>query len=251
MTEANGADLPRPAAYAKALFLAAGLVVFSLLLSAARPRLLISLAAGWAGSAVLAHFAWAYRRAARVGLTAHLAARGRIVEKRDADGGLSLAMPAAGTEPWANDAFIVWVAAAAAAASGALLDTGDRALLGLLAVMLVVLGFRLASAPSDRLRLELSAGRWSVDALVGGRPIHRSGFGPLMPELVREALVLWSTDGRVGVLRGELEPEERVWLAERLTLLAEGSTLAAEANRQLDDGEADGEGQKQEADGGD
>ena len=132
----------------------------------------------------------------------------------------------------------------------ALLDTGDRALLGILATLLVVLGVRLASASSDRLRIELSTERWSVDALVGGRPIHRSGAGPLLPELVRDALVIWSSDGRVGVLRGELEPEERAWLSERLAVLAEDSTLSAEAKREVDDREADDQGQKQEAEGG-
>jgi len=53
--------------------------------------------------------------------------------------------------------------------------------------------------------------------------------------------------GRVGVLRGELEPEERAWLAERLTaLVAKSSAIAAESNRELYQGEPDGEGQKQQ-----
>ncbi|HWA72212.1 MAG TPA: hypothetical protein VG937_07765 [Polyangiaceae bacterium] len=250
MSNATRADPPQPARYANVLFGAAGLIVLSLLFNAARPRLLLSLAAGWCGSVTLSHFAWAYRRVARAGLRAGQAAPGRIVEQRATDGSLSLVMPAAGTEPWTADSFIVWVAAAAAAAGGALLESGDRALLGLLAALLVILGFRVASAPSDRLRFEISNTRWAVDAVAGGRPIHRSGSGPLLPQLVEDALVIWSTDGRVGVLRGELEPEERVWLANRLGVLAETSTLSAEANREVDEREADHERQEQEAERG-
>jgi hypothetical protein len=242
---------PEPARYAKALFAAAGLLTFSLLFAAPRARLLLTLVAGWCGSAALAHFAWAQRRAARTELEQARLAQGRIVERRDADGTLSFVMPAAGTEPWAHDAFIVWVASGAAASAGALLDSGDRMLLGFLATMLAVLGLRLQSAPSDRLRLEVSTRGWSVDALVAGRAIHRSGLGALLPELVGDGLVLWSLDGRVGVLRGELEPEERAWLGERLTaLIAKGSTVAAEANSEIYEREADGQGQKQQAESG-
>jgi hypothetical protein len=170
------------------------------------------------------------------------------VESRDSEGTLSFVMPAAGTEPWASDAFIVWVASAAAASADALLDSGDRMLLGFLATMLAVLALRLQSAPSDRLRLQVSARGWSVDALVAGRAIQRSGLGALLPELVSDGLVLWSVDGRVGVLRGELEPEERAWLGERLTaLIAQTSAIAAEPNRELYQREPDGEGQKQQA----
>lgn len=250
MNDTMRADPPKPARYANVLFGAAGLIVLSLLFSAARSRLLLSLAAGWCASVALSHFAWAYRRAARAGLRSGQPARGRIVEQAGSDGSLSLVMPAAGTEPWAADSFIVWVAAAAAAAGGALLDSGDRALLGILATLLVVLGFRVASAPSDRLRFEISNARWSVDALAGGRPIHRSGSGPLLPQLVQDGLVIWSTEGRVGVLRGELEPEERLWLANRLGVLAEGSTSSTEAHGEIDEGEPNRERQQQESEGG-
>jgi hypothetical protein len=246
MNDAMRADPPKPARYANVLFGAAGLIVLSLLFSAARSRLLLSLAAGWSASVALSHFAWAYRRAARGGLNPGQPGRGRIVEQVGSDGALSLVMPAAGTEPWAADSFIVWVAAAGAAAGGALLDSGDRALLGILATLLVVLGFRVASAPTDRLRFEISGARWSVDALAGGRPIHRSGSGPLLPQLVQDGLVIWSTEGRVGVLRGELEPEERAWLANRLGVLAEGSALPTETNREIHEREADRERQQQE-----
>lgn len=242
MSEAARATPPQPAQYAKMMFVAAVLLALSLAFAPAGVRPWLTLLGGWGGSAVLAHFAWAYRRAVREGLPRASVAQGRIVERRDAEGYLSFAMPAAGTEPWANDAFIVWVATAAVAAVGALLDSGDRALLGLLIALLVVLGFRLIAAPSDRLRLEISARGWSVDALAGGRAIHRSGLGALLPELLNEGLVLWSLDGRVGVLRGELEPEERAWLAERLTaLIAQSSAVSAELDRQLDQREAHGE----------
>ena len=71
-------------------------------------------------------------------------------------------------------------------------------------------------------------------------------------ELVGDGLVLWSLDGRVGVLRGELEPEERAWLGERLaTLVARSSTLAAEANSEVYQREPDDQRQKQQAESGD
>jgi hypothetical protein len=227
------------------MFLAAALLALSLAFVTPRVRPWLTLLGGWSASAVLAHFAWAYRRVVRVGFPKSSVAQGRIVERHHDDGYQSFDMPAAGTEPWATDAFIVWVASAAVAVVGALLDSGDRALLAILAALLVVLGFRLTSAPSDRLHLEISARGWSVDALAGGRAVHRSGLGALLPELLPEALVLWSLDGRVGVLRGELEPEERAWLAERLTaLIAQDSALAAELDRELHEREAHGERQK-------
>jgi hypothetical protein len=106
----------------------------------------------------------------------------------------------------------------------------------------------LASAASDRLRLELSAQGWFVDALVGGRAIQRGGAGALLPELLSDSLVLWSLDGRVGVLRGELEPEERAWLSERLAaLVAQSSAIAAEPNSEPDQRQPDQHGQKQQA----
>jgi hypothetical protein len=248
MSDAKRREPPQPVRYAKLLFVAAGLVTLSLLFSTARARLLFTLLSGWCGSAVLAHFAWAYRRASRRGLSQAGVAQGRIVERTESDGSLSFTMPAGGTEPWAIDAFILWATSAAAATAGAVLDSGDRALIAFLATMLAVLGFRLASAASDRLRLEISTHGWSVDALAGGRMIQRSGLDALLPELLRDALVLWSSEGRVGVLRGELEPEERAWLAERLTaLVAQSSAISAEAYRELYQREPDRQRQEQKA----
>jgi hypothetical protein len=251
MNEAARVNPAQPARYAKLLFAAAVLVALSPLIATPRPRLWLTLIAGWCGSAALAHFAWAFRRGARAALESARIAQGRIVERRD-DGNHTFTMPAAGTEPWASDAFIVWVASAAAAGGGALLDSGDRVLTGCLVVLLAVLGLRLATASSDRLRFEISDRRWSVDALVSGRAIHRSGAGALLPELLAESLVLWSDEGRVGVLRGELEPEERAWLSERFTsLIAESSAIPGEANREVDQRKTDDQRQEQEAEGGD
>jgi hypothetical protein len=248
MSDAVRVSPPEPARYAKVLFAATGLLVFSVLFVAPRPRLWLILVAGWCASYALAHFAWAYRRAARGKLERAPLAQGRIAERLDGDGTFSFVMPAAGTEPWASDAIIVWVATAAVASAGVLLDSVDRLLPGFLATMLAVLGLRLHSAPSDRLRLEVSTRGWSVDALVAGRVIQRSGLGALLPELVSDGLVLWSLDGRVGVLRGELEPEERAWLGERLTaLVAKSSVVAAEANGEVHQREPDSEGQEEQA----
>ena len=251
MSHAQRVEPPRPARYAKVLFGAAAAIVLALFFSAETPRVLLSLAAGGGGSLTLWHFARACRRAARAGLERGRASRGRIVEEIGADGSCSLSMPASGTEPWGADSFILWVAAMGAAAGGVTLDRGERALLGLLAALLVVLALRLASAPTDRLRFEVSGGRWSVAGLSGGRPIHRSGSGPLLPQLAQDALVLWSSEGRVGVLRGELEPEERAWLAERLGALAGSSGPAGENSGKAHQCQADRERHEQESEGRD
>lgn len=250
MSEEARAALPQSARYANALFVAAGLSALALLFGSSRLRLWVCLAAGWSGSAFLLHFFFAYRRGARTALPRAPVAQGRIVERRESDGSISFIMQAAGTEPWANDAFVLWVSTCAAVGAGVILESGQRTLLGLLATLLAVLGLRLASAASDRLRLEQSTDGWSVDALAGGRAIQRSGTGALLPELLPDSLVLWSRDGRVGVLRGELEPEERAWLAERLAaLVADSSAVATEPDREPHQGEADEHGQKQQAEG--
>jgi hypothetical protein len=163
---------------------------------------------------VLLHFARQKRSNARA-LLAH-SPSGRISERRDASSHLVFDLPGAGIEPWRVDAWVVGVVSGATAFMGLSAEALARPLAFTLVLLMIALGLRLASVNADHIRLELSDSAWWVQAREGGRSIRRSGFGTLVPELLADSLVLWSNEGRVGVLRRELEPEERAWLAERL-----------------------------------
>jgi hypothetical protein len=163
---------------------------------------------------VLGHFARTRRSVAR----AELARRpgGRILERRDEHAHRIFELPGAGVEPWSVDAWIVAVLGAAALFMGLSGEGLARPVAFVLVLLAGALSLRLLSVSLDHIRLELGENEWRVQAHEGGRLIRRSGEGTLSAELLPEALVLWSADGRVGVLRGELEPEERSWLAGRL-----------------------------------
>lgn len=209
---------------ANAMLACAAIGALALLLAAKRFALLSTLVMGLAAAAVLAHSAWLAWRGARRGLTHGVMAPGRIVESRDGSR-VAFDMPAAGTEPWGIDAWSLLVATTGLVAVSAVVGVRTYLFLGFVVVMIIALGLRLANAPNDRLRIEIGGGGWLVDAFVFGRPIRRTGPGVILPELTDDALVLWSREGRIGVLRGELEAEERAWLAARLT------TLCAEVER--------------------
>ncbi len=214
------------ARHANLMLACAALGAVVLLLAARRWALLVTLLVGWTAASVLARFAWQTWRKARRGLTRGVSAPGRIVESREGSR-VAFEMPAAGTEPWAADAWALALGTVQLVAVSALANVRSYLFLGFVLVMTIGLGLRVANAAADRLRIELSSGTWAVDAFVFGRPIRRTGTGPILPELVADALVLWSQDGRIGVLRGELEPEERDWLAARLTSLCAESEHAS------------------------
>ncbi len=182
------------------------------------------LAASAAG--VLGVYALTRKLQARARLSNGVAARGRIVERSVGEQVL-IEIPGSAVEPWASDAAVVAVLALSSLWLGALLPLGHRAPLLVCVVSLLALSVRLFVAGTDRLRLEISSDAWAVEALEGGRMFRRHGGGALRPELTRDALILWCDDGRVGVLRAELEPEERVWLGARLGQLARSAPAAS------------------------
>jgi hypothetical protein len=232
--------------HAIALLAAAGLILVALLLLPPRPGLWIAALASSFASLALAHFALWQRRGARALLSPGRPSPGRVRESARPGSLAVFEFSAAGTEPWAADAFILVVVTLALGWAGLAFGAESRILSGLLLVLVAVLGLRAGTAASDRVRLELMSQGWSVEAFVFGRPIRRSGSGPVLPELLSEALVLWCEDGRIGVLRSELEPEERAWLAERLIQHTQGVSTAAEADGEVHQQEADQERQQAE-----
>ncbi|MGC4091305.1 MAG: hypothetical protein QM756_26190 [Polyangiaceae bacterium] len=166
-------------------------------------------------------------------------ASGRISERGDALH-VVLDLPGAGIEPWRADAWVVGVVSAASVFMGLSSEPLTRPFAFVQVVLTAALGLRLFAAPADHIRLGWSADGWWVQANEGGRHIRRAGNGQLVPELLVDALVLWSSDGRVGVLRGELEPEERAWLSERLNRArpAPSSGAPNPARRQIEQAEA-------------
>jgi hypothetical protein len=204
----------------------AGALAFASLFLTPRWALLAAFVVGSGVSLVLARFALSYRKRARGGLSNGNPASGRIVESRDA-GRVSFDMPASGTEPWLADAWILLVATTVVVVMAVVAGMRPLFAVGFIVILTIGLGLRLANAPSDRLHIHIGQGLWTVEALAFGRPVRRTGRGAILPELVDDALVLWSRDGRIGVLRGELEPEERGWLAARLTSFVAESDLAS------------------------
>ena len=190
---------------------------------------------GFAATLGLALFAT--RRAERAERGARLAdvGSGRIVERGDAER-VSLELPADGLEPWGLDAWVVGVTALALTFAG----TSARALFAVFfAILCMALAARLWVMAKDRIRIELSRGGFLVEAVGANRSIQRAGKGAIWPALEPDALILWTQAGRLGVLRGELTPKERAWLAERLSALAvKFGSPARSAGEQVDQREA-------------
>jgi hypothetical protein len=187
----------------------------------------------------LSLFARSKRAAARRALVSNVG--GRITEL-SAGGRRVFELPGAGIEPWANDAWVVVVVTLAVLWLGGTQDALGRPAAFVLGGLTLALGLRLGAAGADHIRLELGPGGLWVEASEGGRLIRRSGFGALRPELLVDALVLWSAAGRIGVLRAELEPEERAFLAARLAAVSE----AAQASSDMNQGEASEERQSEQ-----
>ena len=232
--------------HATALLAAAALILLGLLLLPPRPGLWIAALGSSFASLALAHFAIWQRRGARALLSPGRPSQGRVRESERPGALAVFEFSAAGTEPWVADAFILVVVTLALGWAGLALGAESRILSALLLALVAVLGLRAGTAASDRVRLELMSRGWAVEAFVFGRPIRRSGSGPVLPELLSEALVLWCQDGRIGVLRSELEPEERAWLAERLIEHTHRASTAAEAHGEVHQQKADDERQQAE-----
>lgn len=220
--------------------------MLGLLLLPPRPGLWIAALASTFASVALAHFALWQRVRARALLAPGRPSAGRVRESAGPHALAVFEFSAAGTEPWAADAFILVVVTLALGWAGLAFGAESRILSALLLMLVGVLGLRAGTAASDRVRLELLARGWAVEAFVFGRPIRRSGSGPVLPELLSEALVLWSEAGRIGVLRSELEPEERAWLAERLIEHTQAASVAAEVHGEVHQQQADQERQEAE-----
>lgn len=199
----------------------AATVVFAAGLSLS-PRWLpaVVLAMGTAAVFTVVHHARARRRRARRDVhKSTLPGGGRISERREQDR-VVFELPADGLEPWGFDAWVMAVSTLATFALARGMTGGQVTLSTFLSALFAAVALRLRAAGRDRIQLEIGKAGWRVEALEGGRVIRRSGTGPILPELREEALFIWSTAGRVGVLRRELEPEERTWLKNRLSELA-------------------------------
>lgn len=228
-----------------------GVALATLLAALLAPVRLVPWAAalgGTSSSLVLAHFAFVTHRAARARVSPGKSSQGRVRESAAEGSRAVFEFPAGGTEPWAADAFILCVSTLAVGWAGVAFAAETRIPAVVLAVLLGVIGLRSSSVQSDRVRLELTAGGWLVEAVVFGRPIRRSGRGAVLPELLQDCLVLWSEDGRIGVLRGELEPEERTWLDSRLLEhVADLSLGPADAGDQVDQAQPQDDRQEAES----
>lgn len=196
------------------------------LLAGGRSQLAISALVCVAAVSVLLHFGGMRRAQARAALRS--CPSGRIVERVADEDARVFELPSAGIEPWRADAWVIGVVGGAALFLGFSAESLARPLTFMLVLISGALALRLMSVNSDHIRLEISKQGYRVQAHEGGRVIRRAGSGPLFAELLADALVLWSRDGRVGVLRGELEAGERAWLAAQLPAATEALASAAD-----------------------
>lgn len=223
----------------RSTLVALGGAAASLLVGALSLRgLALQIVCGIAGfTATLALALFAARRAERAERAARLAevGSGRIVERSDAER-VSLELPADGLEPWGYDAWVVGVTALALTLGG----VSARPLFALFfAILCAAVAARLSVIANDRIRLELARSGFLVEAVGANRNIRRAGPGVIWPELEPDALILWTSAGRLGVLRGELTPKERAWLAKRLAALAlKFDSAPRSADEQVDQREA-------------
>jgi hypothetical protein len=205
---------------------------------------------GLCTSVTLFHFWLARSRATRV-----LAGRdpsGRIRVSRG-EHGVRYELPADGAEPWGVDAAVSLIATLGAVATIVLLGEPRPEIATLMALLPLLLALRLRTARSDFVRLDLGPDGWAIDAEEGGRPIHRSGRGKLGSRLTPRALLLLSGEERIGSLAGELEAEERRFLADALSEHSAEAldsnaprSARAQAGDQVDENEAGHERQQEE-----
>lgn len=164
---------------------------------------------------------------------------GRIV-KQSIPRGVSFDLPADGLEPWGADAWVIGVVTLAA---WAVLDSANLSVVfGFLALLLVAVAARLWLARYDRIHIELREEGFLVESVEGGRRIRCASPGLLLPELQTDALGLVSSTGRIGVLRGELQPEERAWLADHLVAFAKNGQQEQSDAGSLNRPEGEGSG---------
>lgn len=203
------------------------------MLGGARLQTLISLLVGATAVGVSSHFGSSRRARARAALTK--SPSGRIESRVGPQSHRIFDLPGAGIEPWRADAWVMGIVASAALFLGLSAEALSRPINFLLVLVSGALSLRLLTVNSDHIRLEISEHGYWIQAHEGGRVIRRSGLGALFAELLPEAVVLWSREGRIGVLRGELEPAERAWLAEQLPIGASPERSAPDpASRQVE-----------------
>lgn len=229
-----GALLPAPALFSSRLDLnALGIALSGLCLSL-----------------TLAHFAWARKKATQAHAGEGGSGRIRVTRAED---GVRYELPADGAEPWGADAVVSLIAALGAVATIVLIGEPRPELSTFIALLAGLLALRMRAAQNDFIRLDLGPEGWEIEAQEGGRPIHRRGHGRLASRLTPRALLLLSGDERVGSLAGELEPEERRFLAEALSQHAargidseSPGSAAAQVGDQEDENQSDHDRQQEE-----
>lgn len=238
---------PLPERYAAVLFGAAALVLLVLPWLPGKLRPWLSLFGGASAAATLALFAFQQRQfaAQRVEKRGGID-RGGIVERIDGEGRVVLELPGRGLEPWGSDAWAMLLFTLTLVGIALSLDAWSFAFSVLIGGLIAALGLRLRAAVRDVIRIELDEQSWSIFALEGGRSVNIQGKAALLPELLPEALLLWSDQGRIGTIRWELAAEERAWLAERLLSLAAERRSLSEAGHEVDQAEPDHDRQRQE-----
>jgi hypothetical protein len=242
------ARAPRSELYAAVLGGTLTVAALSFAVLPARFRIWVMLFSGVSAAAVLGAFAVHHR----LSLRGRVSRRGEptlgaIRESAVDGGGTVLRLPGQGLEPWGSDAWTILVATLTLTGIAGALDAANWALFGFVLALNAVLGWRLHAARQDFIRIELADDRWAIDALEGGRTVHVSGRAPLLPELLPEALLLWSEAGRIGTIRWELTPEERAWLAARLASLAAARGSLADARDEVDEGNPEHDRQRQQS----
>jgi hypothetical protein len=238
---------PLPERYAAVLLGAAALVLLVVPWLPAKARPWLTLFGGASAAATLAVFAYHERLSAlRRVLKRGERDRGGIEERVGDDGRVVLELPGRGLEPWGSDAWAMLLFTLTLVGIAVSLDAFSFAFSVLIGALIVALGLRLRAARRDVIRIELDDRSWSIFALEGGRSVNIRGKAALLPELLPEALLLWSDQGRIGTIRWELAAEERAWLAERLLSLAAARGSLGESSHEVDQAEPDHHGQRQE-----
>lgn len=243
---ARGLRAPDPVTHSAVLFgAAAALLVFVPMLPV-RSRVWVALLVGGSAAATLAVFALRHALLLRHRAgTPGRPAMGGISERAGADGRVILELPGQGLEPWGSDAWAVLLSTLVLVAVALTLETPGWTIFVFLSALVFALGLRLRAARRDFIRIELERTGWTIDALEGGRRVEIRGSGALLPELLPEALLLWGESGRIGTIRWELSPEERAWLAERLTRAAEHEGSLGQARDEVNEPEPDHHGEQE------
>lgn len=231
---------PNPSAYAAVM---GGLLLLwagAFALTPPSYRAWVMLLCGVSGAGTLGLFAACHALSLRQRVRARgEPTAGAIRERSSTDGGVVFELPGQGLEPWGSDSWAILILSLALAGVGRALDTAGWPLFAFELALIAALALRLRAASRDFIRIQIEAGRWAIEALEGGRSVHVAGRAPLLPELLPEALLLWSDSGRIGTIRWELSAEERLWLAARLSSLAKEQGSFDERRHEVDQAEPD------------